>query len=59
MFVSIAGLGLAFLSMWCFVFLANRSPVLAIVGGSGAALGVLVVYLFERRILTSLREGGI
>jgi len=57
--VSIAGLGLAFLSLWCFVFLANRSPLLAVVGGCGAALGVLALYLFERRVLASLREAGI
>ena len=58
-FISIAGLGLAFLSIWCFVFLANRSPILAILGGCSAALGLLALYLFERRLLTSLRDGGI
>jgi hypothetical protein len=58
-FVAVAGVGLAFLSVWCFVFFANRSPLLAFLGGIGAALGIIALYVFERRILTSLREGGI
>ena len=59
MFVAVAGVGLAFLSVWCFVFFANRSPLLAFLGGIGAALGLLALFLFEKRILASLREGGI
>ena len=54
-FIVCACLGLAFLSVWCFTYFANRDPVLAIGGGLGAALGLLGVLLLERRVLGALR----
>ena len=55
-FISCACAGLAFLSVWCFTHFANRDPVLAIAGGTGAALGLLGVLLLERRVLAALKE---
>ena len=54
-FIVCACLGLAFLSVWCFTYFANRDPVLAIGGGLGAALCLLGVLLLERRVLGALR----
>ena len=55
-FIACACAWLAFLSVWCFTHFANRDPVLAIAGGTGAALGLLGVLLLERRVLAALKE---
>ena len=53
-FIACASAGLAFLAIWCFTWFANRDPVLAVVGGSGAALALLALLLVERRVLAAL-----
>ena len=55
-FIACACAGLAFLSVWCFAHFANRDPVLAIAGGTGAALALFGVLALERRVLAALRE---
>ena len=53
-FIACACVGLAFFSIWCFTHFANRDPVLAVAGGSGAALALLALLLVERRVLAAL-----
>ena len=55
-FIVFASAGLAFLSLWCFLYFANRNPVLAVAGGVAAAAALLGVLLWERRVLATLRE---
>ena len=60
-FIACACIGLAFLSFWCFTWFANRNPVLAVAGGSGAALALLALLLVERRVLAAMaavKEAG-
>jgi hypothetical protein len=53
-FIACACAGLAFFSIWCFTWFANRDPVLAVAGGSGAALALLALLLVERRVLATV-----
>jgi 4-amino-4-deoxy-L-arabinose transferase-like glycosyltransferase len=55
-FIACACVGLAVLSVWCFVYYAHRNPVLAVGGGVAAALGLLGVLLWERRVLATLKD---
>ena len=55
-FIACACAGLGLLSVWCFTHFANRDPVLAVAGGTGAALALLGVLLLERRVLAALKE---
>jgi hypothetical protein len=57
-FIACACAGLAFFSFWCFTHFANRNPVLAVAGGSGAALALLALLLVERRVLAAVKEVG-
>ena len=57
-FISCASAGLAFFSIWCFTWFANRNPVLAVAGGGGAVLALLALLLVERRVLAAVKEIG-
>jgi hypothetical protein len=57
-FIACACAGLALLSVWCFTHFANRDPVLAVAGGSGAALALLALLLVERRVLAAVKDIG-